>query len=87
MTVHLDKTNGYLTSGRPEAIVRNASTALLESILATCGIEQALAIEIEEELDARENVRTLGHLFNAVRLFGPRLTVPVNLTMPTPSKS
>ncbi len=74
MTVHLDKNNGYQTSGRPEAIVRNASTALLESLAATRGTALELAIEIEEELDARENVRTLGHLFNAVRLFGPRLT-------------
>ena len=59
MSVNLDKSNGFHTSGRPEAIVRNASTDLLVS-LATRSTERELSEAISEELDVRYGINDMG---------------------------
>lgn len=73
MAVSLDKAPNMNADDRLAYVLRTSTTDRLRRIAGSRGIwvaPSSTAIAIDNEIEARENIPTLGHFYNAVRLFG-----------------
>ena len=73
MAVSLDKAPNTNADDRLAYVLRTSTTHHLRRLAGSRGMWVALsatAIAIDNEIEARENIPTLGHFYNAVRLFG-----------------